>query len=199
MNLAGKHHSRVLARRYWDGWRSMIQTKWQDRVSKACQAKAEEVCQTLTDDYETQIKSVSRHRRCGSCFVLADTISSTVHSKCSLIQKNVLHWLIPSICGTCEFHEPKLLLVLICIIVFYSLYGTTVAVFPPRFMMKTCPQWHAVLSLSWHFVNWCQPSPNQLVVGRTVALKSCYVMCTVPGIKITCFWQWVRALVWIII
>jgi len=59
MNLAGKHHSRVLARRYWDGWRSMIQTKWQDRVSKACQAKAEEVCQTLTDDYETQIKSVS--------------------------------------------------------------------------------------------------------------------------------------------
>jgi len=35
-------------------------------------------------------------------------------------------------CRTCEFHESELLLELICVNVFYSLGGTTVAVVFPR-------------------------------------------------------------------
>jgi hypothetical protein len=44
----------------WAAWHSIIEDKWRHRVEKACQAKAQEVCMQLTNDYETKISSVSR-------------------------------------------------------------------------------------------------------------------------------------------
>ena len=37
----------------------IIVEKWRRRVEKACQAKAQEVCIGLTNDYETKLQSVS--------------------------------------------------------------------------------------------------------------------------------------------
>lgn len=37
----------------------VIVEKWRRRVEKACQSKAQEVCISLTNDYETKLKSVS--------------------------------------------------------------------------------------------------------------------------------------------
>lgn len=53
--IAKKHHQRCLQRKVWDAWHSVIETKWRVRVEKACQAKAQEVCIQLTNDYEAKI------------------------------------------------------------------------------------------------------------------------------------------------
>lgn len=37
----------------------IIVEKWRRRVEKACQSKAQEVCISLTNDYETKLQSVS--------------------------------------------------------------------------------------------------------------------------------------------
>ena len=57
--LAAKHYERRQMTRVWAGWHSIIEAKWRQRVEKACQSKAQEVCMQLTNDYETQIASVS--------------------------------------------------------------------------------------------------------------------------------------------
>ena len=44
----------------WSAWHSLIEAKWKQRVEKACQSKAQEVCMSLTNDYETRLASVSR-------------------------------------------------------------------------------------------------------------------------------------------
>ncbi|XP_064645431.1 centrosomal protein POC5-like isoform X2 [Lineus longissimus] len=58
-NLARKHYSHVIERKAWDAWHSLIQDKWRNRVEKACQSKATEVCMGLTNDYEARIKSLN--------------------------------------------------------------------------------------------------------------------------------------------
>ncbi|XP_039252854.2 centrosomal protein POC5-like [Styela clava] len=58
-HLARKHRERALAMRAWQGWRSTIEAKWKERVEKACQKKAEEVCVQLTNDYEAKIASLN--------------------------------------------------------------------------------------------------------------------------------------------
>lgn len=57
--IAKKHHQRCLQRKVWDAWHSVIETKWRVRVEKACQAKAQEVCIQLTNDYEAKLADVS--------------------------------------------------------------------------------------------------------------------------------------------
>jgi centrosomal protein POC5 len=57
--IAKKHHQRCLQRKVWDAWHSVIETKWRVRVEKACQAKAQEVCIQLTNNYEAKLASVS--------------------------------------------------------------------------------------------------------------------------------------------
>ncbi|XP_052219894.1 centrosomal protein POC5-like [Dreissena polymorpha] len=57
--LAKKHHERCLSRRVWDAWHSVIETKWRVRIEKACQAKAQEVCVQLTEDYEGRISALN--------------------------------------------------------------------------------------------------------------------------------------------
>ena len=58
MKLAERHYSRSLTQKVWAGWHSVIENKWRLRVEKACQAKAQEVCMSLTNDYETKLASV---------------------------------------------------------------------------------------------------------------------------------------------
>lgn len=62
-NLAYRHYHRTLQRKVWDAWHSVVEARWRQRVEKACQAKAQEVCITLTNDYETKLASVSRDVR----------------------------------------------------------------------------------------------------------------------------------------
>ncbi|XP_077993246.1 centrosomal protein POC5-like [Glandiceps talaboti] len=57
--LARKHHQHKIMSKVWTGWHSIIEAKWRQRVEKACQGKAQEVCMTLTNDYETKIASLN--------------------------------------------------------------------------------------------------------------------------------------------
>lgn len=59
--IAKKHHQRCLQRKVWDAWHSVIETKWRVRIEKACQAKAQEVCVQLTNDYEARLAEVSEN------------------------------------------------------------------------------------------------------------------------------------------
>lgn len=58
-NLAYQHYERTLQKKVWDGWHSLVVTRWRQRVEKACQAKAQEVCIALTNDYETKLASLN--------------------------------------------------------------------------------------------------------------------------------------------
>ena len=58
-NLARRHYERNLSQKCWVAWHSVVEARWKQRVEKACQAKAQEVCMALTNDYETKVKSVS--------------------------------------------------------------------------------------------------------------------------------------------
>lgn len=56
--LANRYHERRLQQRVWEAWHSLIENKWRTRVERACQAKAQEVCQQLTNDYEAKVAGV---------------------------------------------------------------------------------------------------------------------------------------------
>ncbi|CAK8672976.1 unnamed protein product [Clavelina lepadiformis] len=58
-NIARRHRERVVAIRAWQSWRAVVEGKWRDKVERACQKKAQEVCMTLTDDYEAKIASLN--------------------------------------------------------------------------------------------------------------------------------------------
>ncbi len=58
-NLACKHYNRSIQQKCWDAWHSIVEARWRSRVERACQAKAQEVCMALTNDYEVKIASVS--------------------------------------------------------------------------------------------------------------------------------------------
>lgn len=40
------------------GWHSTVQKKWKDVVERACQARAEEVCVQISNDYENKVAVV---------------------------------------------------------------------------------------------------------------------------------------------
>lgn len=58
-NLARRHYQRTLQQKVWAAWHSVIEARWRQRVEKACQAKAQEVCMALTNDYETKLSSLN--------------------------------------------------------------------------------------------------------------------------------------------
>jgi centrosomal protein POC5 len=58
-NLARRYYERTLAQRSWAAWHSLVENKWKQRVEKACQAKAQEVCIELTNDYEAKLASAN--------------------------------------------------------------------------------------------------------------------------------------------
>lgn len=58
--LARRHYKHALKSRAWSAWRSVIESKWKQRVEKACQAKAQDVCVKLTEDYESRLATATR-------------------------------------------------------------------------------------------------------------------------------------------
>ncbi|XP_048750876.2 centrosomal protein POC5-like [Ostrea edulis] len=57
--LAKRYHERRLQQKVWEAWHLTIENKWRARVEKACQAKAQEVCVQLTNDYEAKIAALT--------------------------------------------------------------------------------------------------------------------------------------------
>eukprot|EP00794_Sanderia_malayensis_P006234 gene6234-6951_t len=53
--LARRHYQRTLASKTWVGWRSIVESRWKQRVERACQARSQEVCVKLTEDYEERL------------------------------------------------------------------------------------------------------------------------------------------------
>ncbi|XP_066093013.1 centrosomal protein POC5 isoform X1 [Saccopteryx bilineata] len=57
--IADQYFQRTLLKKVWKGWHSMVQKKWKDVVERACQARAEEVCVQISNDYETKVAVLS--------------------------------------------------------------------------------------------------------------------------------------------
>ncbi|XP_033828383.1 centrosomal protein POC5 [Periophthalmus magnuspinnatus] len=52
---AMRHYELQLKRKVWLGWHSLIQKHWKVNVERACRAKAEEVCERLSAEYEAKL------------------------------------------------------------------------------------------------------------------------------------------------
>ncbi|XP_029798317.1 centrosomal protein POC5 isoform X2 [Suricata suricatta] len=57
--LADQYFQRTLLKKVWRGWRSIVQKQWKDVVERACQARAEEICVQISNDYETKVAVLS--------------------------------------------------------------------------------------------------------------------------------------------
>ncbi|XP_006913215.1 centrosomal protein POC5 isoform X2 [Pteropus alecto] len=57
--LADQYFQRTLLKKVWRGWRSIVQKQWKDVVERACQARAEEVCVQISNDYEAKVAVLS--------------------------------------------------------------------------------------------------------------------------------------------
>lgn len=57
--LADQYFRRTLLKKVWKGWRSVVQRQWKEVVERACQARAEEVCVQISNDYEAKLAMLS--------------------------------------------------------------------------------------------------------------------------------------------
>ncbi|XP_027462581.2 centrosomal protein POC5 isoform X2 [Zalophus californianus] len=57
--LADQYFQRTLLKKVWKGWRSVAQKQWKEVVERACQARAEQVCVQISNDYETRVAVLS--------------------------------------------------------------------------------------------------------------------------------------------
>ncbi|NXC32972.1 POC5 protein, partial [Campylorhamphus procurvoides] len=57
--LADKQFRTTLMKKVWVAWRSLNEIKWKDKVARACQLRAEDVCVQLTNDYEARIAELT--------------------------------------------------------------------------------------------------------------------------------------------
>ncbi|XP_009463750.1 PREDICTED: centrosomal protein POC5 [Nipponia nippon] len=53
--IADRQFRTALMKKVWAAWRSLSEEKWKEKVAKACQLRAEDVCVQLTNDYEAKI------------------------------------------------------------------------------------------------------------------------------------------------
>lgn len=56
--LADQYFQRTLLKKVWRGWRAVVQKQWKEVVERACQARAEEVCVQISNDYEAKVALV---------------------------------------------------------------------------------------------------------------------------------------------
>ncbi|NXW73864.1 POC5 protein, partial [Hirundo rustica] len=59
IRMADKHFQTALMKKVWAAWRSVCEEKWKDKVARACQLRAEDVCVQLTNDYEAKIAELA--------------------------------------------------------------------------------------------------------------------------------------------
>nr|XP_048707490.1 centrosomal protein POC5 isoform X3 [Caretta caretta] len=57
--LADRQFQIALMKRVWAAWRSLSEARWKEKVAKACQSRAEEVCFQLSKDYEAKIAELN--------------------------------------------------------------------------------------------------------------------------------------------
>ncbi|XP_043403110.1 centrosomal protein POC5 isoform X5 [Chelonia mydas] len=57
--LADRQFQIALMKRVWAAWRSLSEARWKEKVAKACQSRAEEVCIQLSKDYEAKIAELN--------------------------------------------------------------------------------------------------------------------------------------------
>ncbi|XP_048148522.1 centrosomal protein POC5-like [Corvus hawaiiensis] len=58
-SIADRHFQRALMKKVWAAWRSASEVRWKDKVARACQLRAEDVCVQLTNDYEAKIAELT--------------------------------------------------------------------------------------------------------------------------------------------
>ncbi|NWY97757.1 POC5 protein, partial [Loxia curvirostra] len=59
ITMADKHFQTALMKKVWAAWRSVSEERWKDKVARACQLRAEDVCVQLTNDYEAKIAELT--------------------------------------------------------------------------------------------------------------------------------------------
>ncbi|NWX33268.1 POC5 protein, partial [Notiomystis cincta] len=59
MRIADTHFRTALMKKAWAAWRSVSEERWKDKVTRACQLRAEDVCVQLTNDYEAKIAELT--------------------------------------------------------------------------------------------------------------------------------------------
>ncbi|XP_014820586.1 PREDICTED: centrosomal protein POC5 isoform X2 [Calidris pugnax] len=57
--IADKQFRTALLKKVWAAWRSLSEEKWKEKVAKACQLRAEDICVQLTNDYEAKIAELT--------------------------------------------------------------------------------------------------------------------------------------------
>ncbi|NXR03417.1 POC5 protein, partial [Sagittarius serpentarius] len=57
--IADRQFQTALMKKVWAAWRSLSEEKWKEKVAKACQLRAEDVCIQLTNDYEAKIAELT--------------------------------------------------------------------------------------------------------------------------------------------
>ncbi|XP_063996222.1 centrosomal protein POC5 isoform X1 [Pogoniulus pusillus] len=57
--IADRQFRMALMKKVWAAWRSLSEEKWKEKVAKACQLRAEDVCVQLTNDYEAKIAELT--------------------------------------------------------------------------------------------------------------------------------------------
>ncbi|NXS61246.1 POC5 protein, partial [Brachypteracias leptosomus] len=57
--IADRQFQTTLMKKVWAAWRSLSEEKWKEKVAKACQLRAEDVCVQLTNDYEAKIAELT--------------------------------------------------------------------------------------------------------------------------------------------
>lgn len=58
IRMADKHFQTALMKKVWAAWRSVSEQRWKEKVTRACQLRAEDVCVQLTNDFEAKIAEV---------------------------------------------------------------------------------------------------------------------------------------------
>ncbi|XP_037980330.1 centrosomal protein POC5 isoform X2 [Motacilla alba alba] len=59
IRMADRHFQTTLMKKVWATWRSVIEERWKDKVARACQLRAENVCIQITNDYEAKIAELT--------------------------------------------------------------------------------------------------------------------------------------------
>ncbi|NWW70057.1 POC5 protein, partial [Climacteris rufus] len=57
--IADRQFRTALMKKVWAAWRSVSDLKWKDKVARACQLRAEDVCVQLTNEYEAKIAELT--------------------------------------------------------------------------------------------------------------------------------------------
>ncbi|XP_014743518.1 PREDICTED: centrosomal protein POC5 isoform X2 [Sturnus vulgaris] len=59
IRMADKHFQTALMKKVWAAWRSVTEERWKEKVARACQLRAEDICVQLTNDFEAKIAELT--------------------------------------------------------------------------------------------------------------------------------------------